>query len=538
MVPLPTDDAAWSYEVKWDGVRVLAEVTADRLTLRSRNGNDVTAAYPELAGMAAAVGRDAVLDGEVVAFDDRGRSNFGLLQERMHVRNPSAALLAATPVQLLLFDLLRLDGQDAQSLSYDERRELLTSLALQGKSWSVPPAFPVGRDLLEATRAQGLEGVMAKRRDSRYLPGRRSDAWLKVKNIRRASVVVAGWKPGEGERAGRIGSLLLGVQGESGLEFAGHVGTGFTRGDLDPAERAADPAAANRFSFCHRGPTSSRQSRGLGGARSRCRSRLHRVDTRGQVAAPVVQGTSRRPRPPGREARMSEKVTVDVEGQQVVLSNLDKVLYPEVGFTKGQVLDYYSRIAPVLLPHLAGRAVTRKRYPDGVDAMVFFEKNAPRGTPDWVHAETLPSPGSTKNRDTIDYVVVDDLADPGLDRQPGRARAPHPPVAGAPEARQAGDAGTPGSLVFDLDPGRTGDDRRVLRSGRFSCARRWPRTGTTRSPRPVAARDCSSTPALTDFADSEETSAYAKSLAQRLESIAPRAGRAAGWPRTCDRARC
>lgn len=247
---LPTDDAFWSYEVKWDGVRVLAEVVAGRLVLRSRNGNDVTAAYPELAGLAAAVGRDAVLDGEVVAFDDQGRSNFGLLQERMHVRHPGAALLRSTPVQLLLFDLLRLDGQDAQSLTYDERRDLLTSLALQGESWSVPPAFPVGRDLLEATRAQGLEGVMAKRRDSRYLPGRRSDAWLKVKNIRRASVIVAGWKPGNGGRAGRIGSLVLGVQGASGLEYAGHVGTGFTDvtlarlgEQLTPLQRPESPFA-------------------------------------------------------------------------------------------------------------------------------------------------------------------------------------------------------------------------------------------------------------------------------------------------------
>ncbi len=247
---LPADDAEWSYEVKWDGVRVLAEVTADRLTLRSRTGNDVTTAYPELRGLAEAVGRDAVLDGEVVAFDDQGRSNFALLQQRMHLRNPSAVLVASTPVQLLLFDLLRLDGKDAQSLSYDERRALLASLALQGASWSVPPAFPVGRDLLEATRSQGLEGVMAKRRDSRYLPGRRSAAWLKIKNIRRASVIVAGWKPGAGGRAGRIGSLLLGVQGEGGLEYAGHVGTGFTEAilawlgeQLAPLQRTDSPFA-------------------------------------------------------------------------------------------------------------------------------------------------------------------------------------------------------------------------------------------------------------------------------------------------------
>src|SRR3954452_24538244 len=107
---------------------------------------------------------------------------------------------------------------------------------------------------------------------------------------------------------------------------------------------------------------------------------------------------------------MASKVVVDVEGRQLALTNLEKVLYPEVGFTKGQVLDYYTRIAPVLLPHLAGRALTRKRYPDGVEGMVFFEKNAPRGTPDWVHVETLPSSGSIMNRDTIDHVIVDGLA--------------------------------------------------------------------------------------------------------------------------------
>ena len=107
---------------------------------------------------------------------------------------------------------------------------------------------------------------------------------------------------------------------------------------------------------------------------------------------------------------MSTKVTVDVEGTRVVLSNLDKVLYPADGFTKGQVLDYYTRIAPVLLPHLAERAVTRIRYPDGVQGQVFFEKNAPRGTPDWVRTVTLPSPGSSRGRETIDYVVVQDLA--------------------------------------------------------------------------------------------------------------------------------
>ena len=230
---LPADDAAWAFEVKWDGVRAVVVVHEGAVSLTSRNGNDVSAAYPELTGLGTQLaGRSAVLDGEVVALDANGRTSFARLQERMHVRSPSPPLLRATPVQLLLFDLLWLDGRSLVELPYDERRAALEALGLGGDHWSVPPSFTDGTDLVEATRAQGLEGVVAKRRDSRYLPGRRSPAWLKVKHQRRASVVVAGWKPGGGGRTGRIGSLLLGVQGPDGLEYAGHVGTGFTDAEL------------------------------------------------------------------------------------------------------------------------------------------------------------------------------------------------------------------------------------------------------------------------------------------------------------------
>jgi bifunctional non-homologous end joining protein LigD len=247
---LPHDDDNWSYEVKWDGVRALVAVDGGRLTVTSRNGNDVTASYPELRGLGLQLGaRQALLDGEIVAFNAEGRSDFGLLQARMHVGRPGAALLSSTPVQLLLFDLLHLDGTSLLDRTYDERRAALEALELQGEHWSVPPAFAGGgQALLDATRAQGLEGIVAKRRDARYLPGRRSDCWLKVKHVRRTSAVVAGWKPGEGGRAGRIGSLLLGVQGPDGLEYAGHVGTGFTGATLamlgerlEPLRRSDSP---------------------------------------------------------------------------------------------------------------------------------------------------------------------------------------------------------------------------------------------------------------------------------------------------------
>ncbi|HEV7207421.1 MAG TPA: non-homologous end-joining DNA ligase [Mycobacteriales bacterium] len=248
--PLPTDDENWSFEVKWDGVRALVAVDGGRLTVTSRNGNDVTGSYPELRGLGLQLGsRQVLLDGELVAFAADGRTDFGALQARMHVGKPGAALLRSTPVQLLLFDLLHLSGTSLLGRSYDERRAALEGLALAGPHWQVPPVFAGGgASVLEATRAQGLEGVVAKRRDSPYTPGRRSERWIKVKNIRRTSAVIAGWKPGAGGRAGRIGSLLLGVHGPDGLEYAGHVGTGFSEatlallaGRLEPLRRADSP---------------------------------------------------------------------------------------------------------------------------------------------------------------------------------------------------------------------------------------------------------------------------------------------------------
>lgn len=231
--PLPPDDPAWAYEVKWDGVRVLAAVEAGRVLLTSRAGNDVTGGYPELTALGAAVDVPVLLDGEVVALSRAGVPEFGRLQSRMHVRGPSSALLASTPVTFVVFDLLHQGETSVLAETYDDRRSRLELLGLAGPHWQVPPAFlGDGAAVSEATRVQGMEGVVAKRRDSRYVPGSRSDAWVKVKHVRRTSAVVVGWKPGEGGRAGRLGSLLLGVHEGDHLVFAGHVGTGFSAAAL------------------------------------------------------------------------------------------------------------------------------------------------------------------------------------------------------------------------------------------------------------------------------------------------------------------
>jgi bifunctional non-homologous end joining protein LigD len=241
----------WAFEMKWDGVRAVVYVDHGSVSVLTRNDREVVSNYPELRGLAEFFGdRTVVLDGEIVAFDENGRPSFGTLQQRMHVQRPTPALRDRVPVTLLAFDLLYLQGRSLISKPYAERREALESLDLDGPRWATPPAFDGdGAAALAASQAQGLEGVIAKRRDAPYEAGRRSSAWIKVKHLRAQEVVIGGWKAGEGRRTGGIGSLLLGVHDEEGLlRFAGHVGTGFTNQMLDdlakqlkPLERKTSP---------------------------------------------------------------------------------------------------------------------------------------------------------------------------------------------------------------------------------------------------------------------------------------------------------
>jgi bifunctional non-homologous end joining protein LigD len=227
---LPADEGSWAAEFKWDGLRAVAYVSGGALLLRSRLDRDITATYPDLAGVAAgAGGRQLILDGEIVASGPGGKPDFGALQRRMHVRRPTAGLAAAVPVTYLVFDVMHIDGRDLLRVPYAQRRALLEDLALPSPDAGVPPSFPGGGEaVLAASREHGLEGVVLKRLDSPYMAGRRSPLWLKVKNERIADVVIGGWIPGHGARAGVLGSLLLGVQAPADLVYCGKAGTGFT----------------------------------------------------------------------------------------------------------------------------------------------------------------------------------------------------------------------------------------------------------------------------------------------------------------------
>jgi len=241
-LPPSAEDARYAYESKWDGVRAVVYVEGGRVRVMTRNDLDVTRTYPELGGLGESVaGVPMVLDGEIVAFDhEKGGVSFAALQPRMHVQNPAQVrrLVEQIPVTYCVFDLLYLDGHRTTDLSYLQRRELLDGLGLRGPHWDTPPhTVGGGSEALAASKRLGLEGVVAKRLDSPYEPGRRSRAWIKVKNFATQEVVIGGWSPGKGRRAGTVGSLLMGVPTAEGLDFVGGVGTGFTQAMLDDLYR-------------------------------------------------------------------------------------------------------------------------------------------------------------------------------------------------------------------------------------------------------------------------------------------------------------
>jgi bifunctional non-homologous end joining protein LigD len=440
---LPRDDSDWAFEVKWDGVRAICHSEPGRMRLHSRNLLDITPRYPEIGRLNRALSHHrAVLDGEIVALDAEGKPSFGALQRRMHVGSESTVrrLAKDTPVTYVIFDLLWLDGRSLMELPYTERRERLAELDLGagGGRWQVPDyVVGHGERLLAATAEQGLEGVIAKRLDSTYEPGRRTPSWLKIKNVERQEVVIGGWVPGDGKRRDRIGALLVGVRDDDGaLRHIGRVGTGFTEAELDRLAAKLRPLERDESPFAPGGPKIPRDAV-FAEPELVAEVEFREWTDGGQLRAPSYKGL-RDDKPAELVVREeANAVVADVAGRQVKLSNLDKVLYPEAGFAKRDVIDYFARIAPTVLPHLEGRALTLKRYPNGVDAQFFYEKNAPSHRPEWV---------TTARVGSIDYVVAEDeptlvwlanLADLELHTSLALAAEPERPTL----------------VAFDLDPG-------------------------------------------------------------------------------------
>jgi bifunctional non-homologous end joining protein LigD len=255
---LPRDEQKFGFEVKWDGIRTVLFCDHGHVYLQGRNFSDFTPRYPEVRGLGPELGaRRVVLDGEVVAFDDQGRPSFERLQARMNLGSDSAVRrrMRDTPVTYVIFDLLYLDGRSTLPLAYEDRRRVLDALELEGPAWRTPAYHRgEGSALLAATRELGIEGVVAKRLDSPYEPGRRTAGWIKVKNVNLQDVVIGGWTPGEGGRSAHLGALAVGVMDDGRLVYAGKVGTGFTETTLTMLGRELEPLRRADSPFTGRQP--------------------------------------------------------------------------------------------------------------------------------------------------------------------------------------------------------------------------------------------------------------------------------------------
>lgn len=246
--------SGWVHEVKWDGMRVLAQVRDGRLTLWSRNENDVTVSFPELQEVGALATHDVLLDGEIVAMSD-GVPRFSALADRMHVSSAARAraLARTNPVTLIVFDLLRLDGRDLTGEPLTARRAELETLGIGSAHWQVPPVYDDGAMLLAATEQQGLEGIVSKRRSSTYHFGRRSKDWLKFPHRPTLSYVVGGWRHETGSDS-RLGALLVGAPGPAGLSYRGRVGSGITGKHAQQLLELLEPLRADATPFCDEVP--------------------------------------------------------------------------------------------------------------------------------------------------------------------------------------------------------------------------------------------------------------------------------------------
>jgi bifunctional non-homologous end joining protein LigD len=472
----PFSDPSWLFEIKWDGVRALARIENGTLTLRSRTGVDITKRYPELASLPEAfAARQAILDGEIVALDARGRSDFERLQERMHVRAPSENVLSQIPVVYFAFDLLYCDGHDLREAPLLERKQLLQRLLYTSERFRYSDhQLERGKELFELTKETGLEGIVGKRVDSPYVSDRSAN-WVKVKITETLDAVVGGWTAPR-TAAIPFGSLLLGLYQGKKLRFIGHVGSGFDAKKLEKLSGKLKELAASACPFDTVPETNEKPSWVSPALVARVKfsgwtqehSLRHpvflalREDARptdcqweSEVPPAIAASTvARAPQVVGRvlktkaqiEAELfkghSETVTIELDGKRLRLSNLSKVYFPESGYTKRNLLAYYHRIADFVLPFLRDRPLVLRRYPDGIKGQAFFQKDLREGVPEWF--TTVPLDSEERGKE-IHYATANDRA--SLLFLTGLGCIDHNPWS----SRYA-DLEHPDYFFFDLDP--------------------------------------------------------------------------------------
>jgi bifunctional non-homologous end joining protein LigD len=512
----PFSSPDWLFELKWDGVRALAWIDDGQLTIRARSGSDITARYPELAGLPKAISaHQAILDGEIAALDERGHSDFGLLQERMHVRAPSNELVARVPAVYYLFDLLYCDGYDLRRSPLLARKQLLQRLLHANETFRYSDhQLQHGKELFDLAKQNDLEGIVAKRLDSIYVSDR-SGSWLKLKATKNLDAVIAGWTEAR-TAALPFGSLLLGLYGGKKLRFIGHVGTGFDtkkheelsakmkdlatshcpfdkapdtnekafwispklvarvkyggwthedalrhpvfialREDLRPEdckwETEAEPAHENpsapeaasaeaNVEAATEPMPKSKSSRSAAASRATTSHNAPAVVRSPEVVGRVI--TKQSDIEHELFAGKAEQINIELDGKRLRFTNLNKVYFPESGYTKRNLLAYYYQMADYILPFLRGRAIVLRRYPDGIKGQAFFQKDVREGLPDWFKTVPIDSEGQNK---VIHFATADDRA--SLLFLTGLGCIDHNPW-----SNRYDDYDHPDYFFFDLDP--------------------------------------------------------------------------------------
>jgi bifunctional non-homologous end joining protein LigD len=403
---IPSRD--FEFEIKWDGYRILGFVSGGEARLLSRKDQDYTERFANVAKELAKALKtpDAVVDGEVCALDEEGRPSFSAMQQG----GPK------TPIVYYVFDLLEVEGEPVIDLPLSERRARLQKL-LDGRNRCVrfSESFDDGRALLDAAEERQLEGIMGKRVDSRYLPGKRSRDWLKFKTHGEEEFVIAGYTRGQGRREGSFGSLVLARYDAGGeLEYVGNVGTGFDEREIERLLKKLRPLGRKDTPF----PAVPKMPRIRKGdvvwvePKLVAQTKFAEFTHDGHLRAPVYLGL--REDKDASEVRAEPSAPIPAvirKGKRVLrLSNLDKEFWPEEGITKGDLLAFYRDVASVVVPHLRDRPFTMKRYPDGWQGKFFFQKDRPPGLPEWVPTVNLEvsTRETPRRRRKIDAPLVND----------------------------------------------------------------------------------------------------------------------------------
>jgi bifunctional non-homologous end joining protein LigD len=499
----PFSDPEWIFEPKLDGVRALACIRKGSVKLITRNGNDVSRRYPKLVeGLSKQIAEELLLDGEIVALDAKGRPSFHLLQQRMHLDRDTDIRLAdsSVPVYFYAFDVLHCDGYDLTGCPLIDRKRFLGKALMPNERVSAVEFFEEhGEAAFDAIKKLGMEGIVAKKRASRYEMGKRSNSWLKIKTQLSEEFVIGGYSEGLGSRAATFGALLLGTVGESGkLTYVGHVGSGFDDQTLEEYREKFAALETTNMPFESKPPLKT-PAKWLkpelvaevkfaewtpdGHLRAPVFLRLREDLSPENVHKTEIVSTPAAAHLPENLRRMQEKTAEDAaeqiragkrdfsivcEGHEIAITNPDKTLWPETqsrrALTKRDLLVYYAEVSQYLLPHLRDRPLTLSRYPNGIEGGMFYQKHWEHKLPAFVEPVQLFSEHNLGDQEYIacnnlpTLLWLGQLAD--LELHPWTSRTNPEPDAhdysieftGSQENIDRSVLNYPDYLLFDLDP--------------------------------------------------------------------------------------